>query len=149
VVSAVPQVVDSGAMVAIRLGNFRYEGREMINRSLFVLLGVLVLLVGPTVAFAQRDDSQFRSELRSEEFSGETLGTTDGGLFGTALIVALGVFIVIAFILDKYFRFFIFAFAGMIVGMIAIFDTFDKQGRVIAILVVMAALLYADRQLRK
>jgi len=121
----------------------------MINRSLFVLLGVLVLLVGPTVAFAQRDDSQFRSELRSEEFSGETLGTTDGGLFGTALIVALGVFIVIAFILDKYFRFFIFAFAGMIVGLIAVFDTFDKQGRVIAILVVMAALFYADRQLRR
>jgi hypothetical protein len=123
----------------------RSEGNEMIKRSLFALLGVFVLLTGPTVSFAQRDDSQFRSE----KFSGEMLGASDSGVFGTLLIAAIGIFVLLCFVLDKYFRLFLFAYAAMIGGMIFIFEYFDKQGRVVAILVIMGALLYADRRLQK
>jgi hypothetical protein len=117
----------------------------MIKPSLFALLGALVLLVGPTLSFAQRDDRQFRSE----DFSGEVIGASDGGVFASFLIVAIGIFVLLAFILDKYFRLFLFAYAAMIGGLIAIFEVFDKQGRIVAILVVMGALLYADRRLGK
>jgi hypothetical protein len=117
----------------------------MIKPSLFALLGALVLLVGPTLSFAQRDDSQFRSE----DVSGEMLGTSDGGVFGALLIIALGIFVLLAFILDRHFRLFLLAYAAMIGGVIAIFEVFDKQGRIFAILVVMGALLYADRRLGK
>jgi|688.fasta_scaffold1247092_2 hypothetical protein len=109
------------------------------------LCSLLPMFFFATEAFAQRDDRQFRSE----DFSGEVIGASDGGVFGALFIVAIGVFVVLSFILDRYFRLFLFAYAAMIGGIIAIFEVFDKQGRIVAILVVMGALLYADRRLGK
>ncbi len=107
-----------------------------------------MLLAGPTVSFAQRDDRQYRSEEFSVD-SGEMLVASDGGVFGTLLLVAIGIFVLLCFVLDRYFRLFLFAYAAMIGGVIVIFEYFDKQDRVIAILVVMGALLYAARRLGK
>ena len=109
------------------------------------LCSLLAMLFLATEALAQRDDRQ----LRSEEFSSEALGASDGGMFGAILIAACGIFVLFSFIIDRYFRFFLLAYAAMIGGLIAIFDVFDKQGRIVAILVVVGALLYADRRLGK
>ena len=99
------------------------------------------------VAVAQRDDQQYRSEGQL----GEVYGSSDGGPFGTLLLIVFGALIVLGFIFNKYLRYFLIFYAALIGFLIFIPSFFEdkKEGIFVAGLALIAMGFYVNRRLNK